>query len=71
MFNRKLKDQVTVLQVQVADLNTQVSRLTTAIQNIHKRKQAQTKVNDSMKLTPSAEELATKGELRMLRKVSL
>ena len=67
MFNRKLKDQVTVLQVQVADLNTQVSRLTTAIQNIHKRKQAQTKVNDSMKLTPS-EDLIRQSEVSLFRK---
>jgi len=66
MFNKN-KDQIQVLKSQVAELQTQVSRLTLAIQNIHKRKQAEKKVNDS-KLTPSAEELATKHELDFLRR---
>jgi len=66
MFNKD-KQQIQVLKSQVAELQTQVSRLTLAIQNIHKRKQAEKKVNDS-KLTPSAEELATKHELDFLRK---
>ena len=38
MFNKN-KDQIQVLTSQVADLTTQVNRLTLAIQNIHKRKQ--------------------------------
>jgi len=66
MFNRD-KQQIQVLKSEVAELKTQVSRLTLAIQNIHKRKQAEKKVNDS-KLTPSAEELATKHELDFLRR---
>ena len=66
MFNRD-KQQIQVLKSEVAELQTQVSRLTLAIQNIHKRKQAEKKVNDS-KLTPSAEELATKHELDFLRR---
>jgi molecular chaperone GrpE (heat shock protein) len=66
MFNKD-KQQIQVLKSQVAELQTQVSRLTLAIQNIHKRKQAEKKVNDS-KLTPSAEELATKHELDFLRR---
>ena len=66
MFNKD-KQQIQVLKSQVAELQTQVSRLTLAIQNIHKRKQAEKKVNDS-RLTPSAEELATKHELDFLRK---
>jgi len=66
MFNKN-KDQIQVLKSQVAELQTQVSRLTLAIQNIHKRKQAEKKVNDS-RLTPSAEELATKHELDFLRR---
>ena len=66
MFNKD-KQQIQVLKSEVAELQTQVSRLTLAIQNIHKRKQAEKKVNDS-KLTPSAEELATKHELDFLRR---
>jgi molecular chaperone GrpE (heat shock protein) len=66
MFNKN-KDQIQILKSQVADLTTQVNRLTLAIQNIHKRKQAEKKVNDS-RLTPSAEELATKHELDFLRR---
>lgn len=66
MFNKD-KQQIQVLKSQVAELQTQVSRLTLAIQNIHKRKQAEKKVNDS-RLTPSAEELATKHELDFLRR---
>lgn len=66
MFNKN-KDQIQVLKSQVAELQTQVNRLTLAIQNIHKRKQAEKKVNDS-RLTPSAEELATKHELDFLRR---
>ena len=66
MFNRD-KQQIQVLKSEVAELQTQVSRLTLAIQNIHKRKQAEKKVNDS-RLTPSAEELATKHELDFLRR---
>jgi molecular chaperone GrpE (heat shock protein) len=66
MFNKN-KDQIQVLKSQVAELQTQVNRLTKAIQNIHKRKQAEKKVNDS-RLTPSAEELATKHELDFLRR---
>ena len=46
MFNKN-KDQIQILKSQVADLTTQVNRLTLAIQNIHKRKQAEKKVNDS------------------------
>ena len=68
MFNSN-KDQIQVLKSQVADLTTQVNRLTLAVQKIHKRKQAQVKVNDS-KLTPTAEELATKHELDFLRRRS-
>lgn len=66
MFNKN-KDQIQLLKSQVAELTTQVNRLTLAIQNIHKRKQAEKKVNDS-RLTPSAEELATKHELDFLRR---
>lgn len=66
MFNKD-KQQIQVLKSQVSELQTQVNRLTLAIQNIHKRKQAEKKVNDS-KLTPSAEELATKHELDFLRR---
>tara|TARA_Y100000389_G_scaffold91324_1_gene87909 strand:+ start:6374 stop:6583 length:210 start_codon:yes stop_codon:yes gene_type:complete len=66
MFNKN-KDQIQVLKSQVAELQTQVNRLTKAIQNIHKRKQAEKKVHDSS-LTPSAEELATKHELDFLRR---
>ena len=67
MFNKN-KDQIQVLTSQVADLTTQVNRLTLAIQNIHKRKQSKKKVHDSIKLTPTAEELATKHELDFLRR---
>ena len=65
MFNKN-KDQIQVLTSQVADLTTQVNRLTLAIQKIHKRKVVQNKVDS--KLTPSAEELATKHELDFLRR---
>jgi len=60
MFNNKLKDQVQKLTVQVADLTAQVTQLTTAIHKIHRRKQAETKVNDSMKLTPQLEDYSSK-----------
>ena len=60
MFNSKLKDQVQILTVQVADLTTQVTQLTTAIHKIHRRKQAETKVNDSMKLTPQLDDYSSK-----------
>jgi molecular chaperone GrpE (heat shock protein) len=66
MFNKN-KDEIQILKSKVAELTTQVNRLTTAIQNIHKRKQSEKKVNDS-KLTPTAEELATKHELDFLRR---
>lgn len=66
MFN-KSKQEVQVLKAQVADLTTQVNRLTLAIQKIHKRVQAEKKVNDS-RLTPTGEELATKHELDFLRR---
>ena len=68
MFNKN-KDQIQILKSQVAELQTQVNRLTLAIQNIHKRKLAEKKVNDS-RLTPSVEELATKHELDFLRRRS-
>ena len=66
MFNKD-KQQIQILKSEVSELQTQVSRLTLAIQKIHKRVQAEKKVNDS-KLTPSAEELATKHELDFLRR---
>ena len=66
MFN-KTKKEVQILKSQVADLTTQVNRLTLAIQKIHKRVQAEKKVND-IRLTPTAEELATKHELDFLRR---
>ena len=69
MFNKN-KDQIQVLKAQVADLTTQVNRLTLAIQNIHKRKQAEKKVNDS-KLTPNIQELCGKTEWNFFKKRSL
>ena len=67
MFN-KTKQEVQVLKSQVSDLTTQVNRLTLAIQKIHKRKEAENKVDS--RLTPTEEELATKHELDFLRRRS-